>query len=115
MTQSHYELPFTTLKNAINALSEKIPSDERKELTDKMLTTIDRYEGVDNDCLNILVASAQRGRLDEFLDKLYDHYKESLRYVKPAQRRDIKNEGAKRADAFFKSCYDDMCMKPCKE
>ena len=70
------------------------------------------YEGQDLNALSVLAYAAERGRFDEFLEKLEKHYEESLGYVHPEARRVAQIPGAVRAENFFIKCYESLGIKP---
>ena len=75
---------------------------------------VNNYVGLDLNALSVLAYAAERGKFDEFANKLEEHYKSSLTYVHPEARRVAQIPGAFRAELFFLECYKDMGIKPSK-
>ncbi|MBW3001046.1 hypothetical protein KY341_04175 [Candidatus Woesearchaeota archaeon] len=106
-------------KTRAEFIEEKIiailPEDEREFARPKVIDIINKYVGQDVNALSVLRYAAERGRFDEFMDKLEKHYAESLIYVHPEARRVDGYPGAVRAELFFLECYKEMDIKPQKQ
>jgi predicted unusual protein kinase regulating ubiquinone biosynthesis (AarF/ABC1/UbiB family) len=90
----------------------KLPEDSRESAKDKAIRIVNDYVGQDLNALSVLAYATERGRFDEFVEKLEGHYQESLQYVHPEARRIARVPGAVRAEAFFLNCYKSMGIEP---
>ncbi len=69
------------------------------------------FVGRDMDALSVLALAAEKGKFEEFAERLEQYYKENLQYVHPEARRMAQVPGAIRAEAFFLNCYESLGIK----
>ncbi len=90
----------------------RLPEVYRESAKERATRIVNDYVGQDMNALSVLVYAVERGRFDEFADKLEEHYNESLKYIHPKIRRLSVVPGARRAEAFFIDCYESMGIEP---
>ena len=90
----------------------KLPEDSRESAKDRATKIVNDYVGQDLNALSVLAYASERGRFDEFAERLEGHYQESLQYVHPEARRIAQVPGAVRAEAFFLDCYNSIGIEP---
>jgi hypothetical protein len=90
----------------------RIPEKDRAGLEPRIRGIVERFEGREGDAISVLMYAAEKGRTDEFLQKLEGHYRDSLQDVHPEARRDPRISGALRAEAFILHCYEEMDVQP---
>ena len=81
----------------------------------RVIDIVDKCIGGDMDALSLLRYAAEKGRFDEFMDKLEKQYHENLCYVSPEARMVRGHPGADRAEIFFIDCYKQLGIKPRKK
>ena len=90
----------------------KLPAAIRKSAKERSTKIVNDYVGQDLNALSVLAYAAERGRFDEFAEKLERHYQKNLNYVHPEARKIASHPGAVRAEEFFLDCYKAMGIKP---
>ena len=89
-----------------------LPETERIEGKKRATTIVSNFVGADMDAISILGYAAERGRFNEFAEKLKRYYDWNLKYVHPEARRVAMIPGAIRATQFFLKCYEEMGIQP---
>jgi len=106
---SCFEVPESVRTSFIRENVGGYITEEQLETSIKRAEAIvNAYAGRDMDALSVLAYAAERGRFDEFAQKLDEHYQESLQFVHPEARRLAQIPGAIRAEQFFLECYQDL-------
>ena len=95
-----------------NSIVAKLPENERDNAKAGATTIVNCYAGIDVDALSVLAYAAERGKFEEFAEKLEKHYEENLSFVHPDARRLAVVPGAVRAERFFIDCYRKMGIQP---
>jgi len=77
----------------------------------KIITNL--YQGKDIAALSILSYAAEKGRFDEFAEKLEAQCKENLGFIHPQHRKHSPPSPAIfRAEMFFLGCYKELDVAP---
>ena len=90
----------------------KLPKEVRESAKTRATQIVNNYVGQDINALSVLSYAAERGKFDEFAEKLEKHYQENLLFVHPEARRIAKVPGSVRAERFFLECYISMGIEP---
>ena len=90
----------------------KLPAAVRKSAKERSTKIVNDYVGQDLNALSVLAYAAERGRFDEFAEKLERYYQKNLNYVHPEARKIASHPEAVRAEEFFLDCYKAMGIKP---
>ena len=107
-----FEVESVAREKWIGEFTANLPEEKRKDVRLRASVIAENFVGTDLDALSILGYAAERGRFDEFAEKLEKHYDWNLKYVHPAARRIRAIPGAIRATQFFLQCYHEMDIQP---
>ena len=95
-----------------NKIVAELPEGVKASAKALATSIVESYVGRDADALCILAYAAQRGRFDEFAQKLKKQCEENLGFVDPEIRRLADIPGARQAELFFLQCYEELGIKP---
>ena len=110
--KNYFEIKEEARTKFIDDLVSNVPEGSRIKTREASIQLIKSYEGADMDALSILYYAAERGRFDEFAEKLSIYFVENLSFVHPMARRIAEVPGAVRAVNFFLDCYTKMGIQP---
>lgn len=96
----------------IEIIVSKLPEDEREAGKQRAEKIIDAWCGADGEAANILMWAAEKGRFEEYAEKMDGHYEESLQYCHPEARRYGHVPAAHRVAQFAIKCYEEMGVEP---
>ena len=91
-----------------------LPEESRQAVKQRAIRIVENFVGQDVNALSVLIYAAERGKFDEYAQRLEEHFRESLQYVHPEARRIAQVPGAVRAEVFFINCYKELVIKPQK-
>lgn len=108
---------FEVKKETRTAFIEKniavhFPENVRYSAKQRAIEIVEAYVGQDVNALSVLCYAAERGKFDEFAEKLETHWSESPQYVYPEARKIAQIPGAVRAERFFLECYHALGIQP---
>lgn len=86
----------------------RLPDSRRESERAPIKTLVFDYAGWDMDALSVLCYAAERGRYDEFYQRLVDHHHQNLSFVDPEARKSTAVPGAVRTQNFFLDCYNEL-------
>ncbi|MBR9683124.1 hypothetical protein GOV03_01135 [Candidatus Woesearchaeota archaeon] len=113
--ENYFEVPEGARTIFIDGIVGELPRSVRESSKERAIKIVDKYEGQDINALSILAYAAERGRFDEFAEKLEEHHQKNLCYVLPEARSGTPVlRGAARAAIFFVDCYKSMKIEPYK-
>ena len=90
----------------------KLPEETRDNTKSRVLRIIENYQGLDSAALSIMAYASERGRFDEFMERLETHYNENLQYLHPEARRLAIMPATRRAQIVFRECCEEMGVRP---
>lgn len=85
-------------------IAARLPEEKRKHAIQKAESIVNKYVGQDSHALSILGYASERGRFEEFAERLERHHDKNLWYVHPTARK----IGGDVAREFFFKCYADL-------
>jgi hypothetical protein len=82
-----YILPKEERESMVAELVELLPAEGREEAKKKVMELSDLFEGQDLNTLGVLGRAAEKGRFDEYEQKLREYHQEKGQYVSPSDRK----------------------------
>jgi hypothetical protein len=93
-------------------IAPHLSAEQRDSGKDRADRIVGSYAGADRDAISILAYAAERGKFDEFAEKLEKYHADDLNFVHPDARRVAAVPGAIKAARFFMNCYEELGIKP---
>ena len=113
MCDEYFEIGKQDRIDLINKhIISNLPEEEKNFMTRRVVYIVDKYEGQDLNALSVLIYAAEKGGLEEYIQKLEKHFGENLAWVHPKARKFKVIPGAVRAEMFFLQCYEQLGVKP---
>jgi len=90
----------------------KLPEDIRTSAKERAAAIVNGYIGRDADALSILAYAAERGRFDEFAQKLEKHLHTNMGFIDPGVRRLAEIAVVGLSERFLLQCYKELGINP---
>lgn len=109
---AHFQVRETDRVGFIKTNITLILPEEKREVSEQRAIQIaTNYQSRDLDALSLLAYAAERGRFDDFAERLEAHYRENLQYVHPSSRKSQRMPRVSITDEFFLECYGELGIK----
>ena len=112
-SDGHFQITAEGRKEIIEDIANLLSPEIRISAERKITELVNDWEGWDGDAMAILQYSAERGRFQEFFDRLVEQHKNGLSYLPKSYRRAEVPEVA-RTYSFVMGCYKELGIKPQK-
>ena len=109
--EDYFEFEEKLRKEFLENMLLQLDKEVRDSGRERAVRIVNDYEGRDIEALAIIGHALEKGRFEEFAEKLEKHYKDNLQFLHPGSRRLYHFARVERIGEFFEQCYEQLGVK----